>query len=381
MDRCIVVTRFSHTQPGYLDFAYRIQSLTKQFEVTLVSDHKLDMPEMQIQGVRQVVLPGGETMPGLIRYLFLAARLIRKTQPECVLILHAMAAPIVYFLKGFPHALYWNEHPIRIVTGSVANPAKRLYREFVYRFLYMRAARKADLVMPIGEAHYDDLLAQGCNPERIRLVYMGVDERFAREPLSEARKHEATTLELLYTGTVKKERGRDVMLTAVEKAVRHGLLVRLTIVGASPAELEYCEEYARNHGIESAIRLHGRVPGGEIPQFIAKADVGICLWEDRPWWRFNPPTKLFEYLVGGLPVLASNIRTHTQYIKDWDNGVVFEYDSDSLYEAIRALIARQDELPLLKERARTSGAQYLWDKIEPEFMNAMNSLTTGKLCS
>jgi glycosyltransferase involved in cell wall biosynthesis len=228
--------------------------------------------------------------------------------------------------------------------------------------------------MPIGEAHHDDLLAQGCKPERTKLIYMGVDERFRGVSLKRTRQDVNDPLELLYTGTVQKARGRDVMLEAMALVAKAGLPVHLTMVGASTEELDYCNAYAQQLGISSAVTMHGRVPGNEIPAYIAQADAGICIWEDRPWWRFNPPTKLFEYLVAGLPVLASNICTHTQYITHGQNGLVFEYDSGDLARAIQALWEQRAELPAFKQRASESSTPYLWENIEPVFLQSIEKL-------
>jgi len=371
----MVITRFARNQPGYLDFAYRIEALSKHYEVTLVSDHPLNVPEMAIKGVRHHVLPGGESQLEWFRYLWSAACFVRQQRPDCVVLLHTLAAPLTYLVRGVPTALYWNEHALRFKQAkSKPNLIKRLYREWGYRYLFIEAARRANLLMPIGEAHREDLLAQGCKPARTKLIYMGVDEHFRGVALKRVRQDVNDPLELIYTGTVQKARGRDVMLEAMAMAIKAGVPVRLTLVGASPEELAYCNDYARQLGIADAVTLHGRVPGNEIPAYIAQADAGICIWEDQPWWRFNPPTKLFEYLVAGLPVLASNICTHTQYISHGQNGLVFEYDSGSLAQAIQALWERRAELPAYKQRALESSTPYQWENIEPVFLESIEEL-------
>lgn len=374
MMRCVVITRFARNQPGYLDFAYRIEALSKRYEVTLVSDHPLTVPEMAIEGVRHHVLPGGESQLRWFRYLWHAANFVKQERPDCVVLLHTLAAPLTHFLRGIPTALYWNEHAIRVKTVTSSRLMERLYRDWLYRYFFIEAACKADLVMPIGEAHYEDLLAQGCKAEQTKLIYMGVDERFRGVSLKRIRQNVDDPLELIYTGTVHKARGRDVMLEAMAMAIKAGVPGHLTMVGASPEELDYCNAYAQRLGIAHAVTMHGRVPGQEIPGYIAQADAGICIWEDQPWWRFNPPTKLFEYLVAGLPVLASDIRTHTQYISHGQNGLIFDYDSGSLAQAIQALWERRADLPAFKQRAFDSSTPYLWENIEPVFLQTIEKL-------
>lgn len=372
--RCVVVTRFSRIQPGYLDFSYRIEALAKTYNVTLLSSFPLDVPELQIGGVNHVVLGGSRSLAGLLRYLWAAGSFIRRARPDCVILLHTLTAPLVYLLRKTPHALYWNEHAIRFRGNAREGPVKNLLGTLKYNVLFLIPTTRADLVMPIGEAHRDDLLLQGCRPERLKMIYMGVDERFSGVAMERKRASPDAPIELIYTGSVQKERGRDVMLEGVAKAAGAGVHARLTLVGAQPSEADHCQRYARELGIEHQIRIYGRVPGHEIPRYIADSDAGICIWEDRPWWRFNPPTKLFEYLVAGLPVLASNIRTHTEYVRHGENGLIFEYDSSSFAEAISTLWTKRRELPSMKQRAFESGRPYLWNSLEPVFLEAVADL-------
>jgi glycosyltransferase involved in cell wall biosynthesis len=231
--------------------------------------------------------------------------------------------------------------------------------------------------MPIGEAHLEDLLAYGIPASRVRLLHMGVAPDFNSAVRKDARQPGAP-LALVYVGTVSRARGRDVMLDAIAIANCHRLHARLTIIGASPEEKRYCEQRIRELGIADAVQILERIPGTAVPAALRHMDAGLCLWEDTPWWRFNPPTKLFEYLVAGLPVLASDIRTHTHYITHWHNGLVFDYDALSLAACIRHLWECRAELPNLKSRAHQSGEPFQWSKIEPQFLQAIESLRSGR---
>lgn len=376
--RGVVVTRFARAQPGYLDFSYRVAALKSKYDITLLSDHRLTVEEMQIEGVAHVVLPGGESFGEWLAYMWNCGRFIRRVRPDFVVLLHTLTVPIVYLLGGIPCALYWNEHSIRFKSTRPAGLVKRAARNLKHQLLFDMPTRKVEVVMPIGEAHRDDLLARGCSADRVELIYMGVDDRFRGSALRRQRLEADAPLELVYTGTVQKERGRDVMIEAVAKACGTGIPVRLTLVGASDEEKDYSDGYAARMGIGDNIVVHGRVPGSDIPHFLSNADAGVCIWEDRPWWRFNPPTKLFEYMVAGLPTLASNIQTHTQYIRHGENGLIFEYTSDSLAGAIEELWRRRASLAAMKHNAFESGRSYLWQDIEPRFMEAIENLMRRK---
>jgi glycosyltransferase involved in cell wall biosynthesis len=372
--QCVVVTRFAPDQPGFLDFSYRMKALAKHYRLVVVSDFPLTQPELQIPGAEYVILPGGEGRKGWLRYLWHCGRFIRARKPKCAVLLHSSVAPVSLLCGRVSTALYWNEHPTHFAEAPKSgSPIKSAIR-FVTRWLAFQGARRATVVMPIGEAHSEDLLEHGCPPQRVRLIYMGVDPSFDSAALQSESSRSDAPLELIYVGTVSKARGRDVMLEALAVANRDRMIARLTLIGANDAEIAYCTDYAARLGIQDALTVRGRIPGSAIPAHLRCADVGLCLWEDQPWWRFNPPTKLFEYLVAGLPVLASDIRTHTRYVRPGDNGLIFSYDSRSLASAIETLWQQRSELHRMKRQARASGEPYIWDRLEPVFLQTIGEV-------
>jgi glycosyltransferase involved in cell wall biosynthesis len=371
---CILVTTFAESQPGFLDFSYRIKSLATLYRLTVLSTFRLTQVELQVPNVNYVVIKSKTGRLGWLTYLLRCAYQIRQQGPNVAVLLHSMAAPIALFLGQIPSVTYWNEHPTHVAPlPTEFSPVKAMIREFV-RWLMLQGARQSSLVMPIGEAHRDDLIAHGCDKDKLQMLYMGVAQTFSGVALSDFPKDPSEPLQLIYVGSVHKERGRDVMLEAMAIANRESRIAHLTIVGATEEQVTYCQNAVKRLGISDSVTIHGRVSGYEIPAYFRKADVGLCLWEDLPWYRFNPPTKLFEYLVAGLPVLASNIRTHTQYVEDGVNGLIFEYNSASLAQAIGRLWDLRAEFPQMKVRANGASSLYLWQTIEPVFLSSIQEV-------
>jgi glycosyltransferase involved in cell wall biosynthesis len=371
---CIVVTCFAENQPGYLDFSYRINALAKQYRLTVLSQDVLDQTELLVPAATYLAMGRQNGKYGWLNYLRRCAAYARRHRPDVLVLLHSSAAPISLLVPGVPVVLYWNEHPGNLMHLPAGfSPLRKLLALASQRLVFV-GARHADLVMPIGEAHYDDLLDKDCRKERLKLTYMGVADVFSGCAL--ARVKDDACLELIYIGTVSAARGRDVMLEGMALALRNcqGHEVRLTIVGADDEQQAYCKQKISEYGIEEQVRILGRVPGSEIPALLAKADLGICLWEDKPWWRFNPPTKLFEYLTAGLPVLASNIRTHTHYLQDWHNGLIFEYGAAGFAQGIGQLLAGRSRLAQMQRNAMQDGQSYLWSKLEPVFLGHVAGL-------
>jgi glycosyltransferase involved in cell wall biosynthesis len=379
--RCTVVTWFYDYQPGLLDFSYRIRALATEYDLTVIARKPLYAEELMVEGVTYSVIEVPEAdLKSNIEYVLKVARLIRRERPDLVVHLGSHTASATLLTAGTRSAVYWNEHPSHYIGDVEGSPFKRILRALLRRLTYAGAI-KAELVMPIGEAHRDDLLEHGADPSRVKLIYMGVSSDFEipcasdqPPPLSSPKR----PMVLIYTGTVMKERGRDVMLEAIAIANRDSMVAKLIIVGASSEQLDYCNERAKQLNIHDAVEIHGRVPGSRIPEFLRRADAGICIWEDRIYWRFNPPTKLFEYLVMGLPILASRIRTHTAYVENGLNGFVFDYSPEDLARVIGHLWEAQDTLPTLRRQAAESASKYGWSGIEPEFLAAVRDMVLSR---
>jgi glycosyltransferase involved in cell wall biosynthesis len=107
--------------------------------------------------------------------------------------------------------------------------------------------------------------------------------------------------EVVHVGDVTMVRGLDV---AVEAAGRAGVPLRL--IGP-------VAEDVRGHLTRLATRdtaeviFEGPKPNPEAMTIAAGAGVAIVPWKDLPNYRESAPTKLFEYLALGLPVVASDL--------------------------------------------------------------------------
>lgn len=368
----VVVTWFVEGQIGFLDFGYRLQALGRHYRVTLICRAVPDDPTVVPEGAQvQVLRPVGGGLLGLLSYWARAGRRVRALRADIVVHLGSQMAGLANFGLRAPQVIYWNEHPSHYLERT-RMPGRWLGRLMTH--LQYRGAQRAALVMPIGEAHRGDLIDHGCRIERLALIPMGVADAFVA-PVGGRPDRTDGPLRLIYAGAVHVDRGRDLMIDALAEARRRGCPVQLTLIGADPIQAQACRERSLRHGLSDEVRVSPRIPGDQIPAHLAQADFGICVWADKPYWRFNPPTKLFEYLVAGLPVLVSDIRTHTAYVRDGEQGYVFAYEVQALADALCRAWAARARWPDLRRAASVSGAPYRWSEIEPRFLGALQTLS------
>ncbi len=108
---------------------------------------------------------------------------------------------------------------------------------------------------------------------------------------------------VLYQGVVHHGRG----LAPFMRAMQHLHDVHLCIVGSGPAENDL-RQLASEIDIHERVHWHKAVPYDALHAITCSADVGLCLIEPvSESYRYALPNKLFEYMMAGVPILATDL--------------------------------------------------------------------------
>ena len=123
---------------------------------------------------------------------------------------------------------------------------------------------------------------------------------------SRAGSRDGEPLRLIYVGGLTEARGCKVMLEAFRR-LREGREAKVILIvagGFYDAELEsWARDYDERHGLN--VDWRGWVDHRELAPLLREAEVGLSLLQPLPRYQRAVPTKLYEYLLSGLPVLAS----------------------------------------------------------------------------
>jgi glycosyltransferase involved in cell wall biosynthesis len=101
--------------------------------------------------------------------------------------------------------------------------------------------------------------------------------------------------------------------------------IKLLIAGDGPGlELLKCEVVAR--GVDSQVIFLGKITN--VTEFIQHIDIGLIPWTYNEVTSNILPTKLFEYMFFGKPVIAPNFNEFMKIIKNQHNGMIFSKISE-----------------------------------------------------
>ncbi len=107
----------------------------------------------------------------------------------------------------------------------------------------------------------------------------------------------------------------------------------------------------------------GEVPPQEVPTYLRALDVCVI---PSPWSEFyayyTSPLKLFEYMAAERPIVASDLPSTAEIIRNGENGLLVPpSDAAALAEALRRL---RDDAPLARRLAAQAARDvqaYAWD--------------------
>ncbi len=152
----------------------------------------------------------------------------------------------------------------------------------------------------------------------------------------------------VYVGDITVRRGALTMVDLLALVPDLHLELIGPITDGLRAELEGIA-----HRKNTADRLHitGRLPYWEAWQRAAGATAGLSLLQDTPAYRSALPTKVWEYMAIGLPVVATALPAQTQLLETTGGGIVV----GSIEEAAEVLtmwLANSDVPTAIGEKGR-----------------------------
>ena len=223
--------------------------------------------------------------------------------------------------------------------------------------------RSAALVVVVSEPLAALVRAQGVPDERILVNPNGVEpDRFAPS-VDGSRVRARWGLQgrrvIGFIGTLGPWHGAEVLAEAFGRLLRRDAELRLLLVGDGARAGEVRAALARNGAGDAAI-LPGLIPIEEAPEYLAACDVLVAPHVPNPDGSpfFGSPTKLFEYMAMGRPIVASALDQIAEVIRHDGNGwLVAPGDAESLADGIARLLADPERAARLGAAARRDAVE------------------------
>jgi glycosyltransferase involved in cell wall biosynthesis len=220
---------------------------------------------------------------------------------------------------------------------------------------------RASAVVVVTEAFRTDLLARGVAASKIHVIPNGADLDWCRPGVVDAdlcQEHDwAGKFVAGYIGTLGMAHGLDRVLDAAE-LTQDSPNIAFFLAGAGAERARLDARLSRSPA--SNVRLLPRQPKERVSALWGACSVGLITLNDRPLFSGVVPSKLFEAMGHGVPVVVSVPEGEaTALVRREGCGVVVPVaDTAGLAEAIRGLARSPQRVAELRARSLAAAPRH-----------------------
>ena len=275
-------------------------------------------------------------------------------------------APFVFEVRDI-----WPQSAVEL--GALKNPLLIRFLEAIERHLYRRAA----LIVPVAESTHHYLVGKGVPAEKIRVVPNGVDAKFLASATATAGQvREELNLRgkfiVSYIGTHGMSHALEVVLQAAKK-LEDDPAIHFLFVGEG-AEKGKLKRLAADLRLNNVTFIDEQ-PRERLLAFYRASDVSLAPLKRLPMFTKVLPSKLFELMGVGCPVICSVEGEAAQLVQKAEAGLCIEPENvEALIEAIERL---RDDAEL-RNRMSANGqhfvkTHFLRSTLAEEYLDALAS--------
>ncbi|HEY1070140.1 MAG TPA: glycosyltransferase family 4 protein [Thermomonas sp.] len=245
--------------------------------------------------------------------------------------------------------------------------------ERVELFLY----RRADAIVSVTESFREDLVARGVPRGKIHVVLNGVDlDRY------EPRERDAALAREFglegkfvagYMGTHGLAHALPKVLEAAER-LGHREDIAFFFAGAG-AERARVEQLVAERGLRN-VRMIPRQPKARMPALWSLCDLAIVPLRDTPVFATVIPSKIFESMGMGVPILMSLPEGEaTAIVRRTCSGVcVPPEDPQAMAEAVAGLADAPSEMAVLRRQARAAAPGFSREALASRMLGVLQQV-------
>ena len=223
-------------------------------------------------------------------------------------------------------------------------------------------ASDTDLVLTMNRWDYEAAQKHRLGRKVVRIPGVGVDfSRFDEVPAGTRRRLRQElgipedAFVLIYAAELSARKSQAVLIRAMGR-LPETVLLALAGEGALRGE---CQELARKQGLEERVLFPGQVR--DIPAWYAMADGAVSASRSE-----GLPFNVIEAMYAGLPVVASEVKGHSDLIKDGETGLLYPYgDESACAESVRRLLEDEALRERLAWNAKAQVKQYTLEQVFP----------------
>ncbi len=238
----------------------------------------------------------------------------------------------------------------------------------------------ADLVLTPNKAFRELFISRGCPPGKIEIIMNSPEAEIFH---SEYRASSSDTVngdkpfKIMYHGLIAERHGLDTALEAIAQLRSVIPALEFHIFGNRTGYLDKIETLIRQLGLDDYVHYHGYQPQTEIARNIRSIDLGVIPNRRNPFTEINMPTRIFEYLAMGKPVVVPD----TLGIRDYfgsESALFFEPDDPrSLSDVILQVYGNPQRVNAILDQGRSVYEAHRWEIHKDRLLTRIGMLVSS----
>ena len=236
----------------------------------------------------------------------------------------------------------------------------------------------SDTVITVNRACKKLFAARAGRAEDIHVVMNSPDESIFRfVPVlddCQRKPSAAQPFVLMYHGTLVERNGLDLAVEAISKLRQSLPNLVLRVYGKRTPYLDEVMQFVSSAGLDGHVTCHGHKGLEELSEAISECDVGVIPNKRSIFTEINTPTRIFEYLAKGKPVVAPRSGGILEYFGD--NALVyFELgNADQLAEKLSWVVNNPGQVSRVVQRGQDVYLDHTWSEEKARLLGLVSSL-------
>lgn len=237
--------------------------------------------------------------------------------------------------------------------------------------------KNCDQIVVVSEGFIKHIEKVASGAKRPKVVMNGADrflyEFVARHSLEQRYVGSDETLVIGYLGNIGHAQKLELVPRTIKILEHANVNVKFILVGDGDCYAKIQKELACFD--ESRVVMYPSCGQDEVCDFLMSFDLALVPLSDHPLFHTVVPSKIFEALVFGLPILLCGAGSSAHFIEESGAGLVLPpNDEGALAQAISDLASDRDRLKFFAQNARNAGLKCSRDARAEQFLKMVKKL-------
>ena len=236
----------------------------------------------------------------------------------------------------------------------------------------------ANVALTVNRTFEKLFVSRSCLASKISVVMNSPDETIFKRVLPQIKNRESNVMNapfvIMYHGTLVERNGIDLAVDALVHLRQSVPGAELRIYGSRTTFLDQVMLGVVEKGLEKAVHYLGPRRLEQLVEAITECDVGVIPNNRSIFTELNTPTRIFEYLALGKPVVAPRALGIQDYFSE-DSLVFFDLgNADDLGRKLSWVANHPKEVFEITNRGQAVYRAHSWDKEKEKLLSVAADL-------